>query len=335
MRRFTETETRTFTIVCPNEDGGRIVKVGKQGGHQRYRCETCRTYFRDPAMQSKGKRYPVNQVGSALGWYYDGLSYREVARNMARTFDIPEPDESTVYRWVQSYGPAAVNAVKDMKADTGDEWVADETMVKVDKQRYWIWNVMDADTRYMLAIYLTPDRDLKAAKKVMQMAKDAAKHPPKRVRTDRLPAYKRAIKAVFDGDDVEHIQTDGLAAEVHNNLSERLQGTIKERDKVLRGFKRPGAAQEYLDGWMLDYNYFRPHHAIGKETPAQKAGLKAPFENWQGVAGNVTAKTRRAKNLRPLEIPGFKPQRRMGRPRTRPRGRTLTQESIDHRTGRR
>ena len=155
------------------------------------------------------------------------------------------------------------------------------------------------------------------------MAKDAAAHPPKRVRTDRLHAYKRAIKAVFDGDDVEHIQTDGLAAEVHNNLSERLQGTIKERDKVLRGFKRPGAAQEYLDGWMLDYNYFRPHHAIGGVTPASKAG--------QGVARNVAAKTRRVKNLRPLEIKGFKPQRRMGRPRTRPRGRTLTQESIDHR----
>ena len=304
MRKFTETETRTFTIACPNEDGGKIVKVGKQSGHQRYRCETCRTYFRDPAAQGKGKRYPVNQIGSALGWYYDGLSYREVARNIARTFQIPEPDESTIYHWVQSYGPAAVNAVKELKADTGDEWVADETMVKVDGQRYWIWNVMDSKTRFMLAIYLTPDRDLKAAKKVMKMAKDAAANPPKRIRTDRLPAYKRAIGDVFDGDDVQHIQTDGIAAEIHNNLSERLQGTIKERDKVLRRFKRPGAAQEYLEGWMLDYNYFRPHRALDMDTPASKTKLNPPFENWQGVARNVTAKTRRMKNLRPVETPG-------------------------------
>ena len=193
---------------------------------------------------------------------------------------------------------------------------------------------MDAKTRYMLAIYLTPDRNLRAAKKVMRMAKDAAKDPPKRIRTDRLKSYPSAIKAVFDGDDVEHIQTEGLAAEVHNNLSERLQGTIKERDKVLRGFKRPGAAQEYLDGWMLDYNYFRPHHALDKATPASKAGVTVPFENWQGVARNITAKTRRAKNLRPVDTPGFRPQKRKGRPITRPRGRAVTQESIDHRRSR-
>lgn len=332
MRTFIETETRTFTIACPNKDGGKIVKVGKQSGHQRYRCETCGKKFRDPAAQGMGKRYPVNQIGSALGWYFDGLSYREVARNMARTFDIPEPDETTIYRWVQSYGPAAVNVVKDVKANTGDEWVADETMVTVDGQKYWIWDVMDAKTRYMLAIYLTPDRDLRAAKKVMKMAKDAAINTPKRIRTDRLRSYPPAIRSVFDGK-VEHIQTDGLAAEVHNNLSERLQGTIKERDKVLRGFKRPGAAQEYLEGWMLDYNYFRPHQTLGMETPASKAGVKTPFENWQGVARNITAKTRRVKNLRPLEMAEFKPKKKLGRPRTRPRGRALTQESIDHRGG--
>ena len=81
----------------------------------------------------------------------------------------------------------------------------------------------------------------------------------------------------------------------------------------------------------MDYNYFRPHHALGKATPASKAGIKPPFDNWQGVAQKVTAKTRRVKNLRPLDMPGFKPQKKMGRPRTRPKGRELTKESLDHR----
>ena len=30
----------------------------------------------------KGSLYPVQQVGAALGWCFDGLSYREVARNL-------------------------------------------------------------------------------------------------------------------------------------------------------------------------------------------------------------------------------------------------------------
>ena len=98
----------------------------------------------------------------------------------------------------------------------------------------------------------------------MKMARESAVNPPKAIRTDRLPAYPRAIKTVFGKGKVEHIQTDGIAAVVNNNLSERLQGTIKERNKVLRGFKRPASAQQYLDGWVLDYNYFRTASRIGQ-----------------------------------------------------------------------
>ena len=329
MREFTETKTRTFTIACPKGDGGLIVKVGKQSGHQRYKCKTCGTYFRDQSHIGKGKQYPVEQIGAALGWYFDGLSYREVARNMARHFKIPEPAEETIYRWAQAYAEDAVEAVKGNKAKTGTEWVADETKVKIDGEPYWLWNVMDAETRFILAANITHERDLKAAIKVMKMARNSAVNPPDTIRTDRLPAYPRAISTVFGKGKVEHIKTDGIAAEVHNNLSERLQGTIKERNKVLRGFKRPASAQQYLDGWVLDYNYFRPHHALGKVTPASKADVDAPFENWQGVALKVRAMgkggTQRARDL-----PGFTPKRKVGRKRTKPRGRlALEARAID------
>ena len=338
MREFTETETRTFTIACPKGDGGDIVKVGKQSGHQRYKCKTCGTYFRDQAHIGKGKQYPVEQVGAALGWYFDGLSYREVARNMARHFKIPEPAEETIYRWVQAYAEDAVEAVKDNKAKTGTEWVADETKVKIDGEPYWLWNVMDAKTRFILAAYITHERDLKAATKVMKMARELAANPPETIRTDRLPAYPRAIKIAFGKGNIEHIQTDGIAAVVNNNLSERLQGTIKERNKVLRGFKRPASAQQYLDGWVLDYNYFRPHHALGKVRPASKAGVEAPFDNWQGVAHKVRAKGK-DRTPRARDLPGFKPKKKLGRPITKPRGRAALEarpidEPVKTRAGR-
>ena len=327
---------KTIEITSPNDPDSAIVKVGKQSGEQRYRDGTGKK-FRDPNVYVKGGRFPHQQVGAALGWYFDGLSYREVARNMARTFEIPEPGEATIYRWVQSYARGAVKAVKDLKANTGDEWVADETMVKVDGHPYWIWNVMDSKTRYLLAMHLTPDRDVRAATRVMREAKDAAASPPKSIRTDRLKSYGPAIKAVFGTGNVAHIKTDGIAAEVNNNLSERLQGTIKERDKVLRGFKRASTAQDYLGGWKLDYNYFRPHHAIGKRTPASLAKVEAPFNNWQGVAQTITAKGAASKSMRPVDTPGFKAKKKLGRPSTKRRGRARpthedklpTQKSLD------
>ena len=248
-----------------------------------------------------------------------------MARNIKHTFEISPPTESTIYQRVQAYADKAVKAVKDIKANTGDEWVADETMMKIDGHPNWLWNVMASKTRYILAAYLTPDRDVEAATKVMRMAKDAAADPPERIRTDRLKSYPPAIKAVFGRDSVERIQTDGIAALVNNNLAERLQGTIKERDKVLRGFKRSTWAQKYLDGWVLNYNFFRPHIALGgRATPASRANAKPPFFNWQDMARTVDAKVKVEKATRPRDLPEFKPKKKLGRPRTRPRGRGIT-----------
>lgn len=38
-----------------------------------------------------------------------------------------------------------------------------------------------------------------------------------------------------------------------------------------------------LDGWLVYYNYFRPHESLGNQTPAEKAGLDVPIKNWLDV----------------------------------------------------
>ncbi len=319
MTQFTE--TITYNIECPNKDGGKVIKVGVRNGHQRYQCKKCGSKFRDPSI-AKGKQYPIKQVGAALAWYFDGLSYREVARQLKNTFDIPEPTDNTIYQWVQAYSDEAVREAKDVKAHTGPVWSADETDVTIDGEHYWLWFVMDDETRYVLAALLTHRRDAKEAAKVMRIAKDAAVNLPMSIRTDRMKSYPSAIKNVFDGK-VKHVQTDGLAAVINNNLVERLNGTMKERDKVFRGFKRLDSAQQYVNGWVLDYNFFRPHMALsdGKATPATLANAKPPFHSWEDVARTVEAVGRVPKATRPKETPGFKPKKKLGRRRTKPRGR--------------
>ena len=48
-------------------------------------------------------RYTDLQIGAALQWYFDGLSYRETARKVAREFGLKPPDGTTVYGWIQGY----------------------------------------------------------------------------------------------------------------------------------------------------------------------------------------------------------------------------------------
>ncbi|HEX9896427.1 MAG TPA: integrase core domain-containing protein [Dehalococcoidales bacterium] len=58
------------------------------------------------------------------------------------------------------------------------------------------------------------------------------------------------------------------------------QGTIKDRTKVIRGFETFETALIILDGFLIHYNFFKPHLSLKGKTPAEVAGLKIPFKTW-------------------------------------------------------
>ena len=51
----------------------------------------------------------------------------------------------------------------------------------------------------------------------------------------------------------------------------------------MRGLHTVETAKKFLDGWLIHYNYFRPHTSLKDTTPAQMAGIKFPFRNWKDV----------------------------------------------------
>ena len=179
------------------------------------------------------------EVGAAVDMYFDGLSYRRTAENIGEYFDHPT-NASTVYRWVKEQTKRAKDVTDNLKVNTGDEWVGDEMQVTVGGEKYWLFNVMDSKTRFILAAHLSPERTTRAAATAMAMARQRAEHPPKVVKTDGLASYQEGVKRAFMVDDVKHVVSQGIRAEINNNLSERLQGTLRDRDKTLRGMKDAG-----------------------------------------------------------------------------------------------
>jgi len=78
----------------------------------------------------------------------------------------------------------------------------------------------------------------------------------------------------------------------NNCLVERLNGTIRERDKVMRGMK--DETQTIADGLRNYYNFIRPHQALNGKTPAEvaKIDLKLGKNRWlslikQAVEGGI------------------------------------------------
>ena len=303
------------TVNCPYCGNTKVVKNGRRDGYQRYRCKPCGKQFKHTG-ELHGRHSPVGRIGAAIRMFYSGLSYKQIAENLAERDDIPEPSKQTLYAWVKQYTDDAVETMQDYPAHTGSEWVADEMQLKVGGENLWHWNVMDSKTRYVLASHLTPNRGTRAAVAVMQKAARAAAEPPKTIKTDRLGSYPPAIAEVFP--DAKHIQSDGIRALINNNLSERLQGTYRDREKTLRGLDTIESGQRYLDGWTLQYNLFREHEGIDFQTPGEMARVKPPFTEWGDVVKSAPSADERQRKAARVAAAALVDAPRRGKGTARP-----------------
>lgn len=79
----------------------------------------------------------------------------------------------------------------------------------------------------------------------------------------------------------------------NTNYIERFHSTLKSRTKVMRGLHTVESAKKYLDGWLVHYNFFRPHMSLKDSTPVRVAGIQFPFRNWKDITEQPYEKTAR------------------------------------------
>ena len=142
----------------------------------------------------------------------------------------------------------------------------------------YLWNVMDRDTRFLLASRLSKLRDAVSGERALKEAlANAHENKPAKVYTDALRAYNEAVAFAFK-EGVEHIAKAGVGKpHANNNRIERLNGTIRERVKVQRGWK--SISTPLAEGQRIHYNFVKPHQALDGQTPAQRAGIRLEGQN--------------------------------------------------------
>ena len=70
-----------------------------------------------------------------------------------------------------------------------------------------------------------------------------------------------------------------MKAYANNNRIERLNGTLRERVKVSRGWK--SGKTPIAEGQRIHYNFVKPHMALEGKTPAENAGLEV--KGWRDL----------------------------------------------------
>lgn len=271
---------------------GEVWKYGKnRSGIQRYKCPQCDKVFLNVDALPK-MRVLVKQLGDVLGQYYGGMSLKELKRQFQQQNNIPIA-RSSFDRWRDRFSKIAVAEAEKYHPNVGDVWIGDECVLKIGGRNIWCWDIIDADSRFLLATHLSPTRTTKDAQELMEKAAKVAGKAPKTVITDSLRAYIDGIELAF-GSETKHIQSHPFAEEpeLSTNKIERWHSTLRTRQDIMRGLKSIPTAQALLDGWLVHYNFFRPHESLENRTPAEAAGLKFPYKDWLDVIESQRAVTK-------------------------------------------
>jgi transposase-like protein len=167
-----------------------------------------------------------------------------------------------------------------------DIWNVDEMMISVSGDWFYLWNIIDDETRFHLASVISKERKIADAQKTMITAKKRAHgNRPSFIITDGLASYNKAIEEEFHSAKRKtiHVGNVGIRGKkagkdiFDNNLVERLQGTIRERNKTQRGLKDEYSA--FIRGHQVYYNFIRPHMSLYNNTPAEAAGIDLKLGN--------------------------------------------------------
>ena len=243
-------------------------------------------------------------IAKALDLYFRGTSLRQVAEHFAQAYNLPVSD-TTIYRWVTHYSALAAEWMESQNAKVGETWHVDERVVNVNGENHYLWNVMDSETRYLLASRISKGRGIPEARAAFQDAKATTDVTPQEIRSDGYASYPEAIKKEFGhrpkpGDPLSdpkanlrtwytpHKVVPSIRAPESNNILERLNGTSKDRTKTMRAYDNDRGASALSVGWQVHYNLVRNHLALGT-TPGVAAGLPELGQfRWRGLLDFAT-----------------------------------------------
>lgn len=85
----------------------------------------------------------------------------------------------------------------------------------------------------------------------------------------------------------EHIRNITLEGTHNDNKMERLNGEIRDREKVMRSLKKDDTP--ILAGMRIFHNYVRPHEGLEGCAPSELAGIQVEGENkWLTLIQNAS-----------------------------------------------
>jgi len=290
-------------FCCSHCGSEEYIKYGIKNEKQIYFCKECKRRFVDNLYFEKLKGNP-KIICLTLDLYFKGVSLRKICDHLKQFYSF-EIVHTTLLRWIKKYIRIMDEYTRQFKPNLSEIWNVDEMMVSVKGEWFYLWNVIDDETRFHLASVISKERKIEDARKTLITAKKRAHGTrPSFIITDGLKSYIKAVEDEFHNARRKtiHVGNVGIRGKkagrdiFDNNLVERLQGTIRERNKTQRGLKDESSS--FVRGHQVYYNYIRPHESLFGNTPAEVCdiGLNLGVHKWENLLMQSLKYQNRGKN---------------------------------------
>jgi len=267
---FKRSLAKSELVRCKFCGSRNTVKYGQYQGIQRYLCKNCKRKFADNDA-SPHMKTPAFQVASALNLFYERKSICAIRRYIEQQYKN-YPSTSTIYRWIIRFTKIAIKKTEACRPAIGRVWIATETSLKINGERWWIWDIIDSRTRFLLASHILQRRTVQSAQALMAQATEKAGKLPRRVITNTLKTY------------LSNTQHAGLIIRSNKGITGKVSNPLKYRIGIMQRVKKVKASKLLLDGYLVHYNFIKPQEDLDYRTPAEKARVGLPFNSWLSMA---------------------------------------------------
>jgi transposase-like protein len=263
------------------------IRHNKYGDIQKFSCKSCGKFFTVNLGFEKMKHSP-QAITTAMQLYFSGESLRNTARSL-RLIGA-QVSHQTIYRWIAKYTELMQKYLDKITPQVSDTWATDELFLKIKGNLKYLYAMMDEQTRFWIAQEVADTKYTADVRPLFQLAKALAGKAPRTLVSDGAAnfheAYTQEFRTLKLETRTEHIRHIRLAGDYNNNRMIRMNGEIRDREKVMRGLERKDSP--ILTGYQLFHNYIRPHKALDNKTPSEVAGIEVKgCDKWLTIIQNA------------------------------------------------
>ena len=169
-------------------------------------------------------------------------------------------------------------------------WRTDEIYLKVKGNTKYLYALMEDQTRFWIAQQVAESKYTQEVRPMFKKGKRIACKVPNNLIHDGATNFHVAWKKknrTMAGPHTKHIRHIHLQGDMNNNKMERMNGEIRDREKVMRGIKKMDTV--ILPGYQLYHKYLRDHEGLQGKNPAEVAGIKIDGDNkWITIIKNAS-----------------------------------------------